>query len=116
MKYPKWTPKQAIDRVREKLTEQGAPCLTDKRCALYDNVNACKRCALGWLIPRDKLRGIDKLTGVLEVTASFPDIVGDLPYEFLREVQQAHDFSGNGSSWLPTVLEKLDDIEARHVV
>lgn len=116
MRYPKWTPKQAIDRVREKLTEQGEPCLSGNRCTLYDNVNACKRCALGWLIPRDKLRSIDRHSGVTTVETTFPELVGGLSVDLLQDLIRAHDFSGNGSSWLPAVLEKLDDIEASYVV
>ena len=94
MKYPKWTMKQAINRVREKLNKQGVRCLSpSKACALYDNVNACNRCAVGWLIPRDKLRrkNVAQEQSSHMTSEQFPEYLGNLDDQFLLRLQDAHD-------------------------
>jgi len=122
MKYPKWTIKQAIDRVREKLNKQGRRCVKPKDefvCALYDNVNACNRCAIGWLIPRDKLRRKDVLQGQGSYMSreQFPEYLGDLNDNFLEELQRAHDSRYEDSaSWLDGLNCSLDRIEREYLV
>lgn len=117
MRYGKWTIKTAIARVREKLNLQGKKCqhhmydINTEAGALYRDVNACERCAIGWLVPRSKLRKMKPNTGATSTQNAAEEQLGDLPTDFLADLVHSHDFPKRGENWLTEMNQRLDQVE-----